>query len=96
MLPQKLPLDLMQTQWAQELNPLLKQPLNQGLLLQGVSLASGANVINHLLGRKLQGWFLTRLRSSVTIYDTQDLNPNPSQTLSLVSSGAVKVDLFVF
>ena len=89
-------LSLMQTSWASQLNPLLNMPLNNGIVLQNIQLSSGSNTINHLLGRNLNGWFITRQRSSATIYDTQDSNPNPSQTLVLHSSGSVSVNIFVF
>lgn len=90
------PLMMLQTTWAQQLNPLLSNPLSNGQLLKSVTLASGTNVINHKLGRKLQGWVLTRVRAAVQLHDTQDSNPRPELTLQLVSSGAVTVDLYVF
>ena len=90
------PMVMMQTKWASVINPVLGIPLNQGLLLQDVSLVSGSNTINHRLGRKLVGWIVTRLRSSATIYDTQDTNQRPSLTLELVASAPVVADIFVF
>jgi len=87
---------LMQTAWATQLNPLIANPICNGKVLKNVELSSGANVINHLLGRKLQGWILTRQRSSATIYDTQDANKFPELTLQLTSSAAVVVDIYVF
>lgn len=89
-------LNLLQTTWAKQLDPLLRLPLNQSLLLKNVPLAVGANVVNHLLGRKLQGWTVVRLRAAAAIYDTQDSNPIPNLTLNLSSSAAVVVDLLVF
>ncbi len=87
----------MQTVWAAAIDPLLRQPLSNGILLQSLPLASGANVINHKLGRKLQGWFLTRSRGvAASVYDTQDTNAVPNLTLTLNSSAAVVVDIFVF
>lgn len=89
-------LSLLQTNWASQLNPLLRSPLSNGVLLKNVSLASGDNQVNHLLGRNLQGWIVTRLRANVDIYDKQDSNVTPQLTLTLNASGAVTVDLFVF
>lgn len=86
----------MQTQWAQTLDSVLKNPIIQSNILQSVSLVSGDNVINTLLGRKLQGWFLSRRRGSATIYDKQDSNQTPQLTLVLNSSAPVVVDLVVF
>jgi len=87
---------LMQTAWATQLNPVVANPVSSGKVLKNVELSSGANVINHLLGRKLQGWILTRQRSSAAIYDTQDANKFPELTLQLTSSAAVVVDIYVF
>lgn len=96
MLPQKLPLDLMQTKWAQELNPIIANPLLQNNILPNISLVSGVNVINHKLGRKLIGWQPSRIRASATFFDQQDTNQTPELTLVLVSSAPVVIDLVVF
>ena len=89
-------LSLMQTRWASELNPILTLPLNSGIILKSVSLASGTNSINHRLARKLRGWFIIRQRSAATVYDDQDNNKYQDKTLTLVASAAVVVDLYVF
>lgn len=96
-LPKQLPPDQLQTKWASILNPLLSNPILDSSMLQNVSLAVGNNVINHKLGRKLQGWKIIRMRSVFSqIYDTQDSNEMPELTLNLNSSAAVVVDLEVF
>ncbi len=87
-------LNQMQTKWRGILNPLLAKP--QSIILTNVSLINGTTVINHLLGRPLQGWKPVRVRASATIYDSQDSNQTPAVTLVLVSSAAVVVDLEVF
>lgn len=89
-------LSLLQTRWASELNPVLRNPSLQSIILTNVALTSGANVINHLLGRKLQGWRIVRLRGPANVYDTQDSNPSPKLTLQLVSDADVVADLEVF
>lgn len=96
MLPQKLPLDQMQTTWASQLNPIIANPTVNNFILKNVALKTGINVINHKLGRNLQGWKSTRIRASATFYDDQDNNPTPNLTLVLVSSADVTVDLEVF
>lgn len=91
------PFQLMQTSWANQLNPLLSNPSLQCSILQNIALVSGqTNTINHLLGRTLQGWRLIRVRGQATIWDTQDSNTNPSQTLLLHTSNNVTVNLEVF
>lgn len=87
---------IMQNNWSKQLNPLLANPCNQSIILKSVSLASGSNVVNHLLGKKLQGWKIIRQRASASIYDTQDSNQSPQLTLLLTSSAPVVVDLEVF
>lgn len=89
-------LSLLQTSWSTAINPVLKFPINQGDVLQGVVLAIGTNVINHLLGRKLIGWFIVRQRALANVYDTQDSNTRPAISLFLVSDAVVTVDIFVF
>ena len=81
---------------ANVLEPITNIPLNYGVRLTNVILTSGSNTVNHGLNRTLLGWFVTRQRSSATIYDTQDSNTNPTKTLILVASANVTVDLFVF
>lgn len=93
MLPQKLPLDLMQTQWASQLNPLLSNPLNSANILKNVKLSVGPNVINHLLGKTMQGWTLVDIDGAATIYRSAPLN---DKTLTLTSSAAVTVNIEVF
>ena len=95
-LPYGLTLSQMQTKWASILNPLLGNPVNNGSILKNVSLKSGSNTINTMLGRPLQGWSVVRQRGAAEIYDDQDANQSPNLTLVLVSNAAVSVDLLVF
>jgi hypothetical protein len=86
----------MQSSWAALLNPVLSNPLFNGVHLPNVELSTGANTINHKLGRRLQGWIITRKRAGADIYDTQQSNARPNLTLDLVSSANVTVDLYVY
>ena len=90
------PLSLLQTAWATLINPILRNPRSSAIILDSVPLVIGANSIDHLLGRKLVGWSIVRQRALASIYDTQDSNPRPALTLTLVSSAAVTVDIEVF
>ena len=88
-------LSLMQAKWIPQLNPVLANPMLSGNQLKNVPLVSGANVINHLLGRAYQGYLITGMHNSfVLIYDTT--SPMPSLTLVLHASGTGNVDLFVY
>lgn len=95
-LPQKLDLPKMQTTWAGQIDPVLNNPLNQGLLLKNISLKSGDNTVNTTLGRQLQGWYIVRQRGPASVYDKQDSNQMPNLTLVLNSSANVVIDLAVF
>ena len=93
MLAQKLTLDQLETKWAAEINPILANPVNNVSILPGVSLKLGTNVINHLLGKVQQGWFLTDIQGPAVIYRSIPFN---NLTLTLVSSAAVNVSIGVF
>lgn len=84
---------LMQTQWASQLNPLLSNPTNNSSLLKNISLVSGTNVVNTLLGRKMQGWIVADVDAAVQIYRSAPFN---DLTLTLNSSGPAIVTLVVF
>lgn len=92
----KLPWDLANTKWAATLNPLLANPINNGLILSNLKLTSGANTINHFLNRPLQGYFVVLNSASTTFYDSQATNQRPDLTLILNASGATTVSLYVF
>ena len=87
---------LMQTSWSAKLNPILANLIMDGIFLKNIQLTTGSNIINHRLGRKLQGWFISRQRSNAGIYDNQDNNSNQVQTLILITDANVEVDLYVF
>jgi len=87
---------LLQTNWAQQLNPIIQDPMSNNVILKNVVLTTGLNVINHKLGRNLQGWVLVRQRASASIFDAQDSNPNTALTLYLNSNANVTVDIMVF
>lgn len=92
----KLPWELANPKWAASINPVLANPISQGLLIKGFVLATGDNVINHGLGRQLQGYIVILKSANVTIYDKQQINQMPDLTLVLTASGAATVSLYVF
>lgn len=87
---------LFQSNVANQLNPILRNPLTNTSILKEISLTTGSNTINHLLGKKLQGWYIVRQRSAASIFDTQDSNPQPQLTLTLTTSADVVCDVAVF
>lgn len=84
---------LLQTSWSKEINPLLNNTLMNGQMLKDISLVTGANTINHLLSRKMQGWMLVDINAAVTVYRSQPMN---DKTLTLTASGNAIVSLWVF
>lgn len=84
---------LLETNWASQLNPLLSNPLLGGFQLSNIGLNNGVTMINHLLQRKMQGWFIIDQDGAASIYRSQPFN---STTLTLTSNAAVTVNLWVF
>lgn len=84
---------LMQDRWASLLNPVLRNPMVNGILLEDVTLAIGDNVINHRLGRTPQGWFLVDTDGATSIYRSA---PFSFLTLTLNSSATANVKLWIF
>ena len=93
MLSTKLPLELMQTKWSSELNPVLANPMTNMSILKNVVLKAGVNVIPHLLQQVQQGWIITDINAAVTIYRSAAFN---NISLSLTVSGPVTVSIGVF
>lgn len=84
---------LLQTSWSAMLNPVINRATNQANVLENVSLKTGTNVVNHLLGRRMQGWFIVDLQGIATIYRSA---PFDNLTLTLTSSAPVIVNIGVF
>lgn len=83
----------MQNRWKAIIDPVLSLPTNQGVILKNVVLTVGDNVINHLLGRMMQGWILIDIDGAAMIYRSADFN---SKTLTLNTSADVIINLEVF
>lgn len=95
-LSQKLPWDLANPRWASILNPIIENPVANGILMKNLAIKSGLNVINHGLGEKLQGYIVVMNSAAVIFYDSQSTNSTPSLTLNLIASGATTISLYVF
>ncbi len=93
-LPQKLPLELMQTKWAAQLNPLLANPIMQGLAIYSITLnANVPKTIATTLSRMQLGWFLIDNMASCNVWRTQPFN---SQNITLESSADTTISIWVF
>jgi hypothetical protein len=93
-LPQKLPLELMQTAWAKEIDPVIANTLIKGgLLITDINIKTGVNVINHLLNRKQQGYIITDINDSALLYRSKPFN---NKTLTITSDKNCIISLWVF
>lgn len=92
-LPKQLPLDRMQSIWKSQLDPILANPILKGLQLKNIALINGVTVVNHLLSRTQQGWFITDIDGAANIYRSQPLN---DKTLVLTSNANVSINIWVF
>lgn len=92
-LPLKSPSDSITTRWKALLDPLLANPINGVQILENIQLAMGSNSVNHLLGKKMQGWFIVDINAAATIYRSAPFN---DLILTLTSSAAVTVNIGVF
>lgn len=77
------------------LNELLRVEIVRGILLEDVSLSSGANVINHRLGAKVRGWVVIRKNANEDVWEPAKLD-NSDKQIQLDASGGVIVTLWVF
>lgn len=84
---------LMQNRWSAILNPLLAKPLSSANILKEISITTGVNTINHLLGRKMQGWIICDITASAILYRSQPMN---DKTLTISSNGDCVVNLVVY
>lgn len=86
-------LSILQTAWSAMINPFLSRPTNQMNVLENVSLINGATVIDHKLGRQMQGWTILDINGAASVYRSAPFSP---LTITLTSSAAVVVKLGVF
>lgn len=88
-------LSLVQSSWAKIIQPVLDNPLNDGIAIKGIKLASGNNVVNHKLQRKMQGYLVTAMYDSYAqLYTTT--SQQPTLNFNLNASAPTTVDLWVF
>lgn len=92
-LSSNLPWELANNLWAQSLNPIIASPLSSASFLLNIPLINGTNIIQHKLGRLMQGWFISDVNGAATIYRSAPMN---NLTLTLTSSAAVTVNIGVF
>ena len=93
-------LDDVQTNVANTLTPVLKSLIVDGVLIKDIDLVSGVNRINHTLGRVPEGWIIVDRNTTATVFKTIPTTAantiTDSSTISLTSSGTVKVSIWFF
>lgn len=79
------------------LQPITSLPTSSSTILTNIALVTGqVNTINTGLGYPLSGWYIIRQRAQAVIWDSQDSNTNPNNTLILNTSANVTVDIIIF
>lgn len=79
--------------WASSLNPVLANPLNNISVLTNISFRVGVNILDHGLGRMMNGWFVIDPQGSGTLFRSQPLN---KLTLTLTSDADFVSSIGVF
>lgn len=93
-LPQKLPLPLLITAWAQALDPLVANPIMQGLAINNIQLDQNMpKTIPTGLARQQQGWFLIDNMSNAVVWRTVPFN---KLNLTLKASADTTISIWVF
>lgn len=94
MLSTKLPWELAQTKWAADINPILGLPILAGNQINSIPLTANVpKVINHLLQRMPQGWFLVDTNANATIWRSALWT---NTTLTLEASANVTISVYVY
>lgn len=85
----------MQDLIAESVEQLERSPMGKGVLLEGVSLSTGAsNRVNHKLGRVPSGWIIVDRDDNANVWSSTSSLPN--KFLELSTSADVTVSLWIF
>lgn len=75
---------------------LYTHPLVDARILQSVSLAAGATLVPHLLGRTISGWAVVSPKGTATVYEDPAVAFDRTQFIRLVASAALTTSLLVW
>lgn len=67
-----------------------------GQLIGPITLINGDTNVPHKLGRAVRGYVVTKLSASVTIYDKESANTQPTIYMVIHSTGAATAYFWVF
>jgi hypothetical protein len=85
----------LQNKTADQFAALDQLPLARSRRLIGVAIGTSATTVYHGLGRRLQGWFVTRLSVNTNVWESASQSDITS-TINLQAGSAATVDLIVF
>lgn len=90
----KLPWELASPKWAATLNPVIAIPMLSGIQIDSIIMKAGIpNVINHLLQRMPQGWFLMDNIANSVIWRSAAFSVN---FITLTASVDTTISIWVF
>jgi hypothetical protein len=93
-LPLRLPLIQMQSQWKSLLDPLIANPITNGLQIDGITLVANTPlIVNHSLGQVPSGWFIVDNQTYAPVKRTQPFN---TKTITLESNANCVVSIWIF
>ena len=89
-----LPLALMQTRWASQLNPIIANPLINGQQIDNIILTANTPLkINHNLQQLPNGWLIVDKTSFADVKRTQ---PFSTSTITLESSANTQISIWIY
>jgi hypothetical protein len=92
-LSQKLDWEIANPIWSAALNPIIANPIVQGKVLNNVSLVANVpKILNHDLGRLMQGAFITPF-GNATVWVSEPFN---NKTITLTASANVVVNIWSY
>jgi hypothetical protein len=74
---------------------LTQNPLLDGRLIERVSITASAQNLAHGLNRPWRGWIITRRNGTASVYENSTQADN-TKFITLVGSGSVTVDIYIF
>ena len=90
-------LNRVQDNIEKQYNQVVDKEVLDGHILQNVTLVPNkVNLVQHKLGRQIEGWIVIRKRADARIWDVQDCNVNKQISIALIVTSEVEVDLWVF
>ena len=93
-LQQQLPWEASRTVWAQQLNPVIANPIVQGVAITSVTLdANTPKTFSTTLNRMQQGWFLTDIMSAAKVWRTEAFN---TTTITLEADADTTISIWVY